>query len=111
MWLAVVEMWAWHTVIHNRRGGSTPVASAAGGWGRGASAGAAIIIFFDIIIVIIVIIITTIIIIHTTFFRRSCGWFEEGDERGYHEIRISTDLVMVNPNKGFKWHQVAILLY
>jgi ectoine hydroxylase-related dioxygenase (phytanoyl-CoA dioxygenase family) len=21
------------------------------------------------------------------------------------EIRISTDLLMVNPNKGFKWHQ------
>ena len=25
--------------------------------------------------------------------------------RGYHEIRVSTDLLMVNPNKGFKWHQ------
>jgi len=35
----------------------------------------------------------------------NCGWFEEGDARGHHEIRISTDLVMVNPNKGFKWHQ------
>jgi len=34
-----------------------------------------------------------------------CGWFPEGDERGQHEIRISTDLLMVNPNKGFKWHQ------
>jgi len=34
-----------------------------------------------------------------------CGWFPEGDERGYHEIRVSTDLLMVNPNKGFKWHQ------
>lgn len=22
-----------------------------------------------------------------------------------HEIRVSTDLLMVNPNKGFKWHQ------
>jgi hypothetical protein len=37
---------------------------------------------------------------------RSCGWFPEVDARGSHEIRISTDLVMVNPNKGFKWHQV-----
>ena len=35
----------------------------------------------------------------------NCGWFPEGDRRGYHEIRISTDLLMVNPNKGFKWHQ------
>lgn len=34
-----------------------------------------------------------------------CGWFPEGDKLGYHEIRISTDLLMVNPNKGFKWHQ------
>jgi len=34
-----------------------------------------------------------------------CGWFPEGDARGFHEIRISTDLLMVNPNKGFKWHQ------
>mmetsp|Transcript_43231 Transcript_43231/g.69441 ORF Transcript_43231/g.69441 Transcript_43231/m.69441 type:complete len:472 (+) Transcript_43231:119-1534(+) len=34
-----------------------------------------------------------------------CGWFPEGDARGYHEIRVSTDLLMVNPNKGFKWHQ------
>jgi hypothetical protein len=33
------------------------------------------------------------------------GWFPEGDERGYHEVRLSTDLLMVNPNKGFKWHQ------
>lgn len=35
----------------------------------------------------------------------SCGWFPEGDARGHHEVRISTDLLMVNPNKGFKWHQ------
>lgn len=35
----------------------------------------------------------------------NCGWFPEGDRRGYHEIRSSTDLLMVNPNKGFKWHQ------
>jgi len=34
-----------------------------------------------------------------------CGWFPEGDARGHHEVRISTDLLMVNPNKGFKWHQ------
>jgi len=34
-----------------------------------------------------------------------CGWFPEGDARGFHEIRVSTDLLMVNPNKGFKWHQ------
>jgi len=34
-----------------------------------------------------------------------CGWFPEGDARGFHEVRLSTDLLMVNPNKGFKWHQ------
>jgi hypothetical protein len=35
----------------------------------------------------------------------ACGWFPEGDRRGHHEIRISTDLLLVNPNKGFPWHQ------
>jgi hypothetical protein len=35
----------------------------------------------------------------------ACGWFPEGDRRGQHEIRISTDLLLVNPNKGFPWHQ------
>ena len=34
-----------------------------------------------------------------------CGWFPDGDRRGHHEIRISTDLLLVNPNKGFQWHQ------
>eukprot|EP00290_Baffinella_frigidus_P002117 CAMPEP_0180182576 /NCGR_PEP_ID=MMETSP0986-20121125/40742_1 /TAXON_ID=697907 /ORGANISM="non described non described, Strain CCMP2293" /LENGTH=423 /DNA_ID=CAMNT_0022135959 /DNA_START=32 /DNA_END=1303 /DNA_ORIENTATION=+ len=33
-----------------------------------------------------------------------CGWFPEGDANG-HEIRISTDLLLVNPNTGLKWHQ------
>jgi hypothetical protein len=33
-----------------------------------------------------------------------CGWFPEGDKEG-HEIRISTDLLLVNPNTGLKWHQ------
>jgi len=34
-----------------------------------------------------------------------CGWFPDGDAKGEHEVRVSTDLLMVNPNKGFKWHQ------
>ncbi len=35
----------------------------------------------------------------------ACGWFPEGDRRCRHEILISTNLLLVNPNKGFQWHQ------